>query len=190
MLLVPGLVYRMSSWSRAILVPLAVVHSSDPCRPVPAGFNVQELMRPDGGFAIAHPRGGPSWRNLFLELDRVAKTWERWGSRAVRKRAMCAAERWIVEHLQDSDGLGAIYPPMMYAIMALENEPLSRSVSYDPSGTETTVQVRRLHLVRPEEGGAGDCSHCPARAFDCAKADWGDLQQTLQSTALRPVATY
>jgi hypothetical protein len=79
---------------------------------------------------------------------------------------------------------------MWYAIMALENEPLSRSVSFDPSGTETTVQVRRLHLVRPEDGGAGDCSHCPARAFDCAKADWVDLQQTLQSTTLRPIHTH
>jgi squalene-hopene/tetraprenyl-beta-curcumene cyclase len=31
-----------------------------------------------------------------------------------------AAERWMLEHCQDADGLGAIYPPMMYTIMALD----------------------------------------------------------------------
>ncbi len=53
---------------------------------------------------------------------------------------------------------------LWYVIVAVENEPLSQSVSYDPAGTETTVQVRRLHVVRPEEGGRGDCTYCPAQA--------------------------
>ncbi|HWB97602.1 MAG TPA: squalene--hopene cyclase, partial [Bryobacteraceae bacterium] len=30
------------------------------------------------------------------------------------------AERWMVGHFAGSDGLGAIYPPMMYAVMALD----------------------------------------------------------------------
>jgi hypothetical protein len=38
----------------------------------------------------------------------------------LRNRAIRAAERWIVERFEGSDGLGAIYPPMMYIIMALD----------------------------------------------------------------------
>ncbi|HMJ60566.1 MAG TPA: hypothetical protein VK493_02345, partial [Bryobacteraceae bacterium] len=35
-------IYQMSSWTRAIVIPLSVVHSSNPRRPVPAGFTLEE----------------------------------------------------------------------------------------------------------------------------------------------------
>ncbi len=70
-----------------------------------------------------------------------------------------------------------------YVVLAVENEPVSQSVSYDPSGVETTVQVRRLHVVRSEDGGArGDCSYCPARSFDCARSEWHSLEESVTST--------
>lgn len=72
--------------------------------------------------------------------------------------------------------------PLWYVVVAVENEPISQTVSYDPAGTETTVQVRRLHVVRPEEGGRGDCSHCPASSFQCAREDWITLEQTVTSS--------
>lgn len=75
---------------------------------------------------------------------------------------------------------------MWYVVLAVENEPVSQTVSYDPSGSETTVEVRRLHVIRPEKGGGkGDCSHCPAHAFDCAKAEWNTLEQTVTTTSTR-----
>ncbi|MFH1268686.1 MAG: hypothetical protein ABIK89_23415 [Planctomycetota bacterium] len=83
---------------------------------------------------------------------------------------------------QSMDQAGA----MWYVVIAVENEPVSHTVSYDPSGTETTVEVRRLHVVRPEEGGGkGDCSHCPAHAFDCAKQEWTALEQTATDSRTR-----
>ena len=43
-LLLPGkLLYQMSSWTRAIVVSLAIVHAHDPKRPVPEGFNLEEI---------------------------------------------------------------------------------------------------------------------------------------------------
>jgi len=74
-----------------------------------------------------------------------------------------------------------------YVIVAVENESVSKTVSYDPSGTETTVEVRRLHVIRPEKGGHGDCSHCPAHCFDCAKAEWDSQCQTETATRSQPV---
>lgn len=60
--------------------------------------------------------------------------------------------------------------PLWYVVVAVEDEPVSQTVSYEPSGTETTVQVRRLHLVRPDDAGRGDCSHCPAHGLQCVRA--------------------
>jgi hypothetical protein len=72
-----------------------------------------------------------------------------------------------------------------YVLMAVENEPISQTVSYDPSGAETTVQVRRLHVVVPDEGGRGDCSYCPARSLPCATGDLRDAEQTAGATSTR-----
>jgi len=67
---------------------------------------------------------------------------------------------------------------MWYVLMAVENEPVSQTISYDSSGSETTMEVRRLHVIRPEHGGRGDCTHCPAHSFHCAQAEWSSLPQT------------
>ncbi len=56
-----------------------------------------------------------SWRSLFLAFDIVLKFWERHGSKSPAARAIKRAEEWMLERTRYSDGLGAIYPPMMYS---------------------------------------------------------------------------
>jgi len=50
-----------------------------------------------------------SWRNFFLGLDRALKLYERlpWKPCAAPLRQ---AQQWLVEHLERTDGLAAIYP--------------------------------------------------------------------------------
>ena len=113
-------IYQMSSWTRAIVIPLSIVHSANPKRPVPAGFNLKELFLAGGHPEFAPSRESFTWRNIFLRLDKVLKLWERYGSKAIRRHAVAKAEKWMLARTQFSDGLGAIYPPMMYIIMALD----------------------------------------------------------------------
>ena len=78
-----------------------------------------------------------------------------------------------------------------HVVVAIENEVVSRSVSYDSAGVETTIEVRRMHVIRPDQAGCGDCSHCPAHAFPCAEADWSSQPQTVtahRTRALGPKA--
>jgi len=104
----------------AIVVALAIVHAHNPRRPVPDSFNLQELFLPGVSLEFQKSETAISWRNTFLFLDRLLKLWEEHGSRRVREKAIRAAERWMIDRFEASDGLGAIYPPMMYAIMALD----------------------------------------------------------------------
>jgi len=82
---------------------------------------------------------------------------------------------------QGIDHAGSLW----YVVVAVENEPISQTVSYDPSGIETTVQVRRLHVVQPEEGGRGECSYCPAHRLECATGDFLAPEQTASATSTR-----
>jgi squalene-hopene/tetraprenyl-beta-curcumene cyclase len=113
-------IYQMSSWTRAIVMALSIVHAANPCRPVPAGFNLEEIFLPG---APAMPQRDArlfSWRNCFLTLDRFLKAWERIGPRFVRRYALKKCADWMIERFDRSDGLGAIYPSMQYSIMALD----------------------------------------------------------------------
>ncbi len=120
LMLLGKIIYQMSSWTRAIAVSLSIVHSHNPRRPVPAGFSLEELFAPGVSAAFRIDNEWFTWRNVFLRIDRILKFWDRHALRAIRRRALRKAERWMLDHCQDSDGLGAIYPPMMYTIMALD----------------------------------------------------------------------
>lgn len=61
-----------------------------------------------------------SWRNCFLALDRFLKFWERFGPRFIRKYAVKKSAEWMIARFDGCDGLGAIYPAMQYAVMALD----------------------------------------------------------------------
>jgi squalene-hopene/tetraprenyl-beta-curcumene cyclase len=116
--LLPGnVLYEMSSWTRSILVPLSIVQARGSNRRAPAGFTLDELLLPGVGMKL--PK-----RNrlsvLFHHLDRVFKVWEKRGSQRIRDAAIRQAEHWILERTRFTEGLGAIYPAMMYFIMALD----------------------------------------------------------------------
>ena len=60
------------------------------------------------------------WLEKFLSAsDRVAHWAERVHIRPLRKMALKRAEKWMLERFEKSDGLGAIYPAMLNAIVAL-----------------------------------------------------------------------
>jgi len=115
-----GFIYQMSAWTRAIVIPLSIVHASNPQRPVPAGFHLEELFLPGAPMLPEWDLKSLTWRNSFLFLDSFLKGWERWRPRFVRNYAVRKCAEWMIEHFDGSDGLGAIYPSMQYAIMALD----------------------------------------------------------------------
>ncbi|MCC6859354.1 MAG: squalene--hopene cyclase [Bryobacterales bacterium] len=148
LMLLGNLVYEMSSWTRAIVVPLSIVQGSGGRRPAPAGFTLQELFLPGRSLGFRKPGDGMvSWRSFFLGLDRLLRLWERYGVKAVRRRAIRAAESWMLDRTRYSDGLGAIYPPMMYIIMALDVLGYRRD---HPDFVEAVAQFERL-MVREGE---------------------------------------
>ena len=58
--------YQMSSWTRAIVVSLAIVHAANPRRPVPAGFNLDEFWLPGVSPEFHQRRALFTWHNFFL----------------------------------------------------------------------------------------------------------------------------
>jgi squalene-hopene/tetraprenyl-beta-curcumene cyclase len=154
--------YQMSSWTRAIVVSLAIVHAANPRRPVPEGFNLDELFVPGVDPAFYIDTGWFTWRNLFLRIDRILKWWERYGSKALRRKALRTAEKWMLERFHGSDGLGAIYPPMMYAIMALD------VLGYAPDHPARQEALQQFNHLLTDDGRRFFFQPCFSAIWDTA----------------------
>src|SRR6202011_5890225 len=81
-------IYQMSSWPRAIVIPLSIIHASNPHRAVPSGFNLEELFAPGESLEFPLNRESFSWRNVFLRFDKALRLWERYGSKTIPKKAI------------------------------------------------------------------------------------------------------
>ena len=68
--------WEMSNWSRAMLVPLAIINHFKPTRPLKNSVNLDELY-PEGiherDLALPPDPERFTWRNFFLWLDRLHK---------------------------------------------------------------------------------------------------------------------
>lgn len=119
-------IYEMSSWTRAIVIPLSIVWAQTPRKVLPPCGQLDELFEP-GKPRWVHPgkpaepdEGFFSWRKFFLGWDSFFKVMEGRGPHFFRTWSLRLAKNWMIEHFEDSGGLGAIFPPIVNAIMALE----------------------------------------------------------------------
>ncbi len=108
-------IYEFSSWARGTAVPLSIVLSIRPKLDIPEQLGVAELYSPD----CCHKQFASPVHKLFYYFDRLAKKFEQNPIRSVRKKALCAARDWIIDHQEESGDWGGIQPPMVYSILAL-----------------------------------------------------------------------
>ncbi len=118
--------YEMSSWSRSMLVPLAIINHFRPTRPLPTPVTLDELY-PEGyhkrDLALSPDPEWLTWRNVFLWLDKLhkfAELWVRAGIHPFRKRALKKCEEWMLKRFEGSNGLAAIFPAMLNSLIAMK----------------------------------------------------------------------
>src|ERR1041385_637574 len=103
-----------------MILPLAIVSTLRPVRQLPARLGLKELYR---DYSVASSPMGRlkslprSWREMFLLLDVTLKRYEKTAVTPLRPKAIREAEKWILEHMDNSEGLGAIFPPMVYVLI-------------------------------------------------------------------------
>ena len=127
----PFHIYKMSSWSRAMLVPLAIINHFRPTRVLPGEKQLHELY-PLGTEQtdLRLPRSERfwTWRNFFLRVEDIMKFLHPLQFRPLRRRALEEAERWMLERIgEGSDGLAAVYPAMLNCLIALRVLGYSRT---------------------------------------------------------------
>jgi squalene-hopene/tetraprenyl-beta-curcumene cyclase len=160
-------IYEISSWSRAILVPLSIAYAKKPFKKIPDEMGVEELFvggRDKSRMRLHWDKKLISWRNFFLSLDRLTHWFERVHVRPLRTMALRKAEKWMLERFEMSDGLAAIYPSIVNSIIALRC--LGYSVD-DPQFIRAMDEFEKLGI---EEADTFRMQPCKSPVWDTAFA--------------------
>lgn len=155
---------EMSSWSRSMLVPLSIINHFKPTRPIPGvdlnelhpeGFNERDLaLRPDPQLF--------TWRNFFLWLDGLHKFVENNKLRPFRKWALRRAEQWMLDRMEGTNGLAAIFPAILNSLIALE------CLGYPEDHPFVKRAVRELKNLEHEEPDSVHLEPCLSPVWDTA----------------------
>ncbi|MGA4578815.1 squalene--hopene cyclase [Limisphaera sp. VF-2] len=158
--------WDMSNWTRAMLVPLAIINHFRPTRP--CGVDLDELY-PEGFHErdLRLPRDPDwfTWRNFFLCLDKLhkfAELWARAGIHPFRRRALRKAEQWMLERFEGSDGLGAIFPAMLNSLIAL------KALGYPDDHPEVIRARQKLKELEHETADSIRIEPCFSPVWDTA----------------------
>lgn len=161
--------YEISSWSRAILVPLSIAYAKKPFKKIPAEMGIDELFvggRHGNHLHLKWAEKKISWRNFFLVLNRVVHFCERFHIRPLRYLALRKAERWMLERFEKSDGLGAIYPGILNSIVAL------RCLGYSTDDPQVIRALSEFEKLGIDEPGIADHSEPTFRMQPCMSPVW------------------
>ncbi len=128
----PITIYDMSAWSRTIVVPLSLLWAYKPQRQLPSELLIDELFVKSPQKLSAVPNVTEKvdelsyktwipWAWIFRQIDRTYKLFEKLGFPPYRRKGIRVAASWMLERFRNSDGLGAIFPPIVWSLVALKS---------------------------------------------------------------------
>lgn len=155
---------KVSYWSRTVVVPLAILCSLKPRARNPKRVNVRELftLPPDEERDYFPVRSRLNY--LFLAIDRIGRALEPLVPSSVRRLAVRRAESWILERLNGTSGLGAIFPAMVNAHEALD------CLGYEPEHPYRRMTKAALARLLVVGENSAYCQPCFPPVWDTALA--------------------
>ena len=155
-------IYEMSSWTRGIVIPMAILSALRPNWRLPEFAHVDELFKDPKQKTAAFDWSDQliSWRNFFLAADRAMKLYEKLPWKPLRQRALREAKSWLLDHLERTEGLAAIYPAMMNSIFALI------ALGHGPDDPLTAREIREFARFEIEEENTIRMQPCVSPVWD------------------------
>ncbi len=110
---------KVSYWSRTVMIPLFILYTLKATAKNPHKINILELF-------VTHPDEEQHYfpertllNKVFLGLDRLGHITRPLIPKKAHELAIQKAHDWFVERMNGEDGLGAIFPAMLYSYKAL-----------------------------------------------------------------------
>ena len=153
---------KISYWSRTVIVPLLILYAKRPvCRLGPEE-GVSELFVSPGNELQHLDRFVPGsfFKNCFLLLDRFLKKVDPMMPRVLRKKGLKLAETWTRERMRGEGGIGAIFPAMANAVMAL------KVLGYPDDHPDVVRGLQAIEDMLVNQGDESYCQPCLSPIWD------------------------
>ncbi len=158
----PFNLHRIAYWSRTVMVPLLIIYACKPKAANPRAIDIAELFTVPAQEEQNYFLRPSVLHTLFLAIERSALNLvEPVMPSIMRRSALRKAERWFVERLNGEDGLGAIFPAMANAYMALHCLGYSTD---DPLVRQCRESLRKLVIELDSEHAY--CQPCVSPVWD------------------------
>ncbi|MBN2216158.1 MAG: squalene--hopene cyclase [Pirellulales bacterium] len=161
----------VSAWSRTMIVPLSIVSALRPARRLDEEQGIRELFvrepedwPPLRGAGTDSDTGWFGWDRFFRAVDSTLKWCQRRGFTPLRRRAIRRAEAWMLKRFAGSDGLGAIFPPIVFSAVALR---ALGHAEHSPELAECLDQLEAL-AIEDEECDTLRLQPCKSPVWDTA----------------------
>jgi len=153
---------KVSYWSRCVIVPLLVIFDQRPVHALPPEQSIAELFHenPHELKHIDQYTSGNFVKNSFIFVDRCIKRLEPLIPAPLRAASRRKCERWMRDHMRGEGGIGAIYPAMANAVMALK---LLGNDSSDPDMARGMQAIEDLIM---EDSGKTYVQPCVSPIWD------------------------
>ncbi|HTM46966.1 MAG TPA: squalene--hopene cyclase, partial [Polyangiaceae bacterium] len=156
---------KISYWARTVLAPLTVLYALRPVAKNPRRISVPELFCAPPEKIARWPKGPHQrfpWSQVFGGIDRFLQIVEPHFPAGSRKRAIEKAVQFTIERLNGVDGMGAIFGPMVYAVMMLDALGYPRD---HPDLVTARAALDKLLVVKADEAY---CQPCVSPVWDTA----------------------
>jgi squalene-hopene/tetraprenyl-beta-curcumene cyclase len=157
---------KVSYWSRTVIVPLLVLNALKPRARNPLAVGIGELFQvpPEQVRDWNIEPARSHWTYVFRAIDRVLQRTEGLFPAASRRRAIDRAVAWVDERLNGEDGLGAIFPAMVNAVLMYD------VLGVSPTDPRVVTAKRALAKLVIEEDSSAWVQPCVSPVWDTSLA--------------------
>ncbi|MEC8265218.1 MAG: squalene--hopene cyclase [Pseudomonadota bacterium] len=124
----PFNIYKISYWSRTVLIPLLIIMDKKPLANNPNGVDIQEIfIKPGRLIEEIKPADNKKFSYIFKYLDKIIRFFlPSLITKRFKQRCTEDIYKWVLERLNGEDGLGGIFPAMVNALVALKIDEKQR----------------------------------------------------------------
>ncbi len=159
----PFNIYKISYWSRTVLIPLLIILHKKPIANNPNGVSIDELFldqdrRPKNVREIEDKK---IISYIFLLIDKISrKLFPIIFSKNYKQKCIEKSYKWIIERLNGEDGLGGIFPAMVNALIAMKIDKKSR---FD---RDILIAKKAINNLVVEKRDSAYCQPCVSPVWD------------------------
>jgi len=160
----PFHINKVSYWSRTVMVPLFILYSLKTAAKNPQQTKISELFSAPVETEDYFSPSRSGLNRLFLAFERMASLTEPFIPAWLRERSLKKAERWLIERLNGTGGLGAIFPAMINAYQALSALGYAADHPYRVQAKQALSDLLVIH------DNDAYCQPCNSPVWDTALA--------------------